>query len=309
MIKSPVQTAPFIEHPVVDVLKKSPNEFDVIALANMSADFMSDGNFSMNQYCTCLLNKLLSLTKSKIKPFIQYQCEKVADPFVWMNKLEKLIDLNRDIFTTKDHKIKIEKTLAVIETERGLLEIKKMIAPTVKFDFDKLKLKLEAYETTEEKLGCLLEAKTDYLLNKPKLIDPTEMPFDQKCDLQINLLKDKRKLEKKTRVRTLNSGAGGRRKLALSNAEGSPQSAVNVSKLQINSKLNLVVDVFYQLMYEKHVNGRPIISGSPNEVAEVIAMMFKDKDGHDISPETVKTILKPSRVEKRPKDSVRLNLL
>ena len=293
MIKSPVQIAPFIEHPVVDVAKFNANEFDVVAKPEMPSDFFLNASFNMEQYCFCLLNKLVSLPKSKIKPFIQYQCEKVSDPFVWMNKLEKLIDLNREIFTMKDHKIKIEKALTVIETERSLLEIRKMIAPTVKYDFDKLKLKLSGYQTTEEQLACLLEAKTDYLLNKPKLIDPTEMPFDQKCDLQINLLKDKRKLEKKSKPKVLKS--------PLATPKKTPLAPGTFSKLRINSKLNQFVDIFYQLMYEKE-----IISGSPNDLAEGLAMLFKDKNGEDISPDTVKTILKPSRVEKRPKSDGRI---
>lgn len=298
MIKSPIQIAPFIEHPVVDVLKTNTNEFDVIALTGTPSDFISDNTFNMDQYCTCLLNRMLSLTKSKIKPFIQYQCDQVSDPFVWMNKLEKLIDLNRDIFITKDHKIKIEKALAVIETERGLLEIKRLIAPPIKYDFEKLKKKLQGYQTIEDKLSCLLEAKTEYLQNKPTVIDPTQTPFDVKCDLEMKLLKGKNKLKKKSPDRILANSVIPQKK--------SPKSPDGLTKLQINSKLNLVVDVFYQLMYEKFVNGRPVISGSPNEVAEIIAMIFKDKDGHDISPETVKTILKPSRLEKRPKEEKRI---
>lgn len=37
----------------------------------------------------------------------------------------------------------------------------------------------------------------------------------------------------------------------------------------------------------------------------MITTWFKDKDGKEISTETVKTILKPSRFEKRPKGNAR----
>jgi len=41
----------------------------------------------------------------------------------------------------------------------------------------------------------------------------------------------------------------------------------------------------------------------------MITAWFNDKEGKEISTETVKTILKPSRFEKRPKGSNRLNLI
>jgi len=62
------------------------------------------------------------------------------------------------------------------------------------------------------------------------------------------------------------------------------------------------------MMYEKQVNGKPYLSATPNEVAEVISKIFIDKEGNEISQDTVKTILRPSRFEKRPKGDVRLDM-
>ncbi|MDF2453968.1 MAG: hypothetical protein K0S26_3472 [Bacteroidota bacterium] len=63
------------------------------------------------------------------------------------------------------------------------------------------------------------------------------------------------------------------------------------------------------MMYEKQINGKPYLSGTPNEVAKVISKIFIDKEGNEISQDTVKTILRPSRFEKRPKGNARLNIL
>ncbi|MBK9284049.1 MAG: hypothetical protein IPM51_06975 [Sphingobacteriaceae bacterium] len=294
--KTIIICAPFKEYPVAEPQISIPGEFEVSALDDQPIDFTVNGKFNLQQYCHCLLYKLLSLPKSKIKPFLQFQCSLLNDPFVWLNKLEKLIDLNRDGITTKDHNIKIEKSLMVIELLRQEIESEKFM-PAVRYNFSRLKQKLKNYQSIEEKLSCLLEAKTEYLQNRPHNINSVEVPFNEKCDLEITLLKNQLKLKKKSVAEK-----------SIVNID-SKKKPVTLNKLQINSNLNLVVDVFYQLMYEKRINGRPIISGTPNEVAEMISKMFIDKEGNEISQETVKTILKPSRIEKRPKGNVRLDVL
>ncbi|TDD99901.1 hypothetical protein E0F76_03265 [Flavobacterium cellulosilyticum] len=40
----------------------------------------------------------------------------------------------------------------------------------------------------------------------------------------------------------------------------------------------------------------------------IVVNSFLDKEGKDISPETVKTILTPSRTEKRPKPHKRIDI-
>lgn len=62
-------------------------------------------------------------------------------------------------------------------------------------------------------------------------------------------------------------------------------------------------------MYEKQVNGKSYLSATRNEVVEVISKIFIDKEGNEISQDTVKTILRPSRFEKRPKGNVRLDMI
>jgi len=290
MFKSNVIAAPFLEHPVVDASCFEAKEFDIVAPENAPANFIVKDKFDLNQYCNCLLTKIVSLNKSKIKPFIRYQCEQLVDPFVWLNKLEKLIDLNREHFTTKDQNIKIEKTLVVIELLRQEIESNKFTGS--KYNFKAVKQKIQSYKTPEEKLSYLLEVKTEYLQYKPSVTNTNEVPFDLQCDLEINLLKSQRKLYKS---------------IALS--ESRLKKPTLRSKFKINSNVNQFVDIFFQLMHEKQVNGKPFLEASPNELAELIAESFQDKEGKEISVSTVKTILKPSRFEKRPKGKARLDLM
>jgi hypothetical protein len=237
-----------------------------------------------------LLRKLFSLNKSKIKPFIQYQCEQLADPFVWLNKFEKLIDLNRELFTTKEQNIKIEKALVVIELIRQDIENNKFNKAT-RFDFDRVKGKLKQYSTPEEQLSYLYESQAEYMQNKPKLVDPSEIPFDQKCNIEIEKIERLEQLKKRTAQRT-----------AVMNGKSTKE------KIAIRGHLNILVDAFYQMLHEKKANGLPYIDASASEITDFIVNNFVDKDGHPISESTVRTMLSPNKPEKRPKNDNRINL-
>ena len=69
-VKTTIITAPFKEHPIVDTSCVEPQEFDI----------KLEEKFTLEQYCQGLLLKILTLSKSKIKPFIRYQVEMLTDP-------------------------------------------------------------------------------------------------------------------------------------------------------------------------------------------------------------------------------------
>lgn len=268
-----------------------PGEFDIYAFeTTQSPNFIISGKFSLQQYCQCLLRKLFSLNKSKIKPFIQYQCEQLADPFTWLNKFEKLIDLNRELFTTKEQGIKMEKALMVIELIRGEIENNKF-NKSARFDFDKVKGKLKQYTTTEEQLCFLYEAKADYQQNKPKLLDPSDTPFDEKIVIEIEKIERLEQLKKRAPERA-----------ALLNGKSTK------TKIPIRGHLNILVDAFYQMLHEKRSNGLPYIDATASEITDFIVNNFVDKDGQPISESTVRTMLSPNKPEKRPKNDNKINL-
>lgn len=190
--------------------------------------------------------------------------------------------------------------MVVIELFRQEIQDNKFSSAS-RFNFDKVKQKIKNYSTTEEKLFYLAEAKTEYLQNKPLQVPPGEVPFDEKVQLEIDLLKTQSKLSKKRQQ----AFADQKNKSPLSPLKKQSQSP---AKFQINSNLNVFVDIFFQLMHEKKINGKPYLDASPNELCEMIAAYFKDKDGRDISIDTIKTILKPSRFEKRPKGNTRFDI-
>lgn len=145
-----------------------------------------------------------------------------------------------------------------------------------------------------------MEARTAYLQNKPKFMDVNEIPFDEKINLEVDLIKSQQKLSKKTK--------------AIDNQEGkSPKSPSDLKRdsvglFQFNCQTNVFVDVFFQLTKEMQIDGKPLLDIGSNELAQFITDNFMDKNGSTLSLNTVKTILNISRPEKRPASEKRINL-
>ncbi len=70
-------------------------------------------------------------------------------------------------------------------------------------------------------------------------------------------------------------------------------------KLRWNRQINVLVTIFYDLLNTNYQDEGPILKATPKEVADHIFNNFTDGNGNDFSKETIRTILKPSRVDKR----------
>ncbi len=298
--------SPFVEHPFVDVAQFNAGAYDLtIFEEGQASNFLIKGQFNIEQYCKCLLHKLFTLNKSKIKPFIHYQCSKLNDPIVWLNKLEKLIDLNQEFFTTKAQAKSFEKALMIIEVMRDAIEQKQ--TTTTQFNFNELKNKIKEYSNYDDKLSCLMEARTEYLQNKPKVIDVNEIPFDEKINLELDLVKSQQKLSKKRNA--IYSQEVNSPKSPTENTKSPTEICrTSVGLFQFNCQTNVFVDVFFQLTKEITVDGKPLLNIGSNDLAQFITNNFIDKNGNALSLNTVKTILNISRPEKRPSAEKRINL-
>lgn len=298
--------SPFVEHPFVDVAQFDAGAYDLtIFEEGQASNFLTKGQFNIELYCKCLLHKLFTLNKSKIKPFIHYQCSKLNDPIVWLNKLEKLIDLNQEFFTTKTQAKNFEKALMIIEVMRDAIEQKQ--TTTTQFNFNELKNKIKEYSNYDDKLSCLMEARTEYLQNKPKVIDVNEIPFDEKINLELDLVKSQQKLSKKRNA--IYSQEVNSPKSPTENTKSPTEiRRTSVGLFQFNCQTNVFVDMSFQLTKEITVDGKPLLNIGSNDLAQFITNNFIDKNGNELSLNTVKTILNISRPEKRPSSEKRINL-
>jgi len=282
-----VNTSPFIEHPIVDIAQFDAHEFDItIFEEEQPSNFLNGGIFQKELYCKCLLHKLFTLTKSKIKPFIKYQCDQMKEPIVWLNKLEKLIDLNRELYDEKDQVVRFEKALMVVELLREAIENEAQLPQNV-FDLNKVKSKLKEYNSYEEKLSYLCEMETEYKQLRPPVLNPHAVPFDEQINLEIEKLTKQETLKEKARAKGIVT-----------------TTTTNIKPLiKLKCNLNYYVDVFYQLSQEKQQ-----LDCTLKDLAAYIASGVIDKEGNPVSVDSVYSMLKPSNFEKRPKGNSRFRL-
>ena len=80
------------------------------------------------------------------------------------------------------------------------------------------------------------------------------------------------------------------------------------NKIKINSNLNQLVYVFFQLNRELFIEGKPFLDANTNDFVALICNNFVDKEGRKISSATVETILRPSKYDKRPKFHKRIDV-
>ncbi|WP_185963097.1 hypothetical protein [Flavobacterium gawalongense] len=295
-MKQNIQTASFVEKVVMNSAQ----------VANLDFDIILDNEITLQNYCDAIINKIFELPQSELPAFINYQTNLVKEPTFWLNKLEKLIASNEVLFTGKCALSRYNKLFNLIELKRKEVQSSSIKEPVVKtpkkhinaesesryFSFYEIKNQLENITNDDEKILFLTKEKYIYDQSIIENRNPNIPKYSKQCDREIEQIYALRKL-----------------KLDLE------QSRKNVftnqlpfKKMQINCNLNQFIDIHYQFSRELFVDGKSIIDGSVNDLVAIIVNSYLDKDGKEISPETVKTILTPSRTEKRPKPHKRIDI-
>jgi hypothetical protein len=291
-----IQTAPFVELLAVPQAQAKNPLFDIIV----------EDKITIQNYCNALIAKILELRQSQFPAFIDYQFNQVKNPEIWINKLEKLLANNETFFASKTALSRYNKLYTLIEKKRTELQttrVKTTIKRTPKrlinansddrhFSFYEIKNHIETLTDFSEKIIYLTEEIFAYKQADKFSINTTLQAFDEQCSQLIEQLQTIRKMRADFEKEKLNN---------IPNQIQNP-------KMQFNGNLNQLVDVFYQLHRELFVDGKPYIDGNTNDLVALIVNSFVDKDGKEISPLTVKTILKPSKEEKRPNTHKRLDI-
>jgi hypothetical protein len=291
-----VLTVSFVEMVVAETLKSTNSEFDIIL----------DETTTTQNYCNGLLNKFFELPLSNYSDFINYQVNLLAEPCKWLNKLEKLICRNEELFISKKALFRCNKIFHLIEKKQ--LELQSSSVPNTKqctpkkyinaenedrhFSFYELKKQLDKTPCDKQKILLLTKEKHEYRQSNIEFINQKIPLFDKQCNKEIEQINELGKL--KTELE-----------------ESKPANINNpnqFNKMQFNGNINQLVDVFYQLHRELFVDGKSYIDGNTNDLVALIVNSFVDKDGKEISPLTVKTILKPSKEEKRPNTHKRIDI-
>ncbi len=290
----------FSEHPVTDFTCRESHKFDITSTSTAFApNFITDGAFNMLHYCIALLNKAWSLPQSELSDFLNYQCKQINEPFCWLNKFEKLISLNEDLLEQFKPKTRITKLYTLLHSKREKVQADRSYSknegaqvvkePETQFDFKNVQSELAKLASFTDKCIYLIDRKTEYLQTDHVFIRKTAKPFDVLCDLEMEKLETQNQLIKQVDSKN--------------HATKMPSKN---DKVQINGNLNVLVDAFYQMLYEYPVNGKPFISCPQSKIVDIIVNNFLDKDNREISESTVRTILSEGKSEKRPKHDKRI---
>jgi hypothetical protein len=291
-----MQTAPFVELLAVPTaLAKNPL-FDIIV----------EDKITIQNYCNALIAKILELKQSQFPAFIDYQFNQVKNPEVWICKLEKLLANNEAFFSSKTAMSRYNKLYFLIEKKRTELESSRVKEPVVKtpkkfinaesedrhFSFYEIKKQLEKINDDNQKILLLTKEMFEYQQANIEFINQKTPFYDAQCTKEIENIYALQKIQ---------VAIEEAQKLKLS-------SLIPTKKIKFNGNLNQLVDMFYQLNRELFIEGKPYIDANTNDLAAWIVNSFLDKEGKEISPLTVKTILKPSKEEKRPNTHKRLDI-
>ncbi len=270
-------------------------------------DIVIDENVNLENYCRALIQKVFDLPQSKFGLFIEYQTELVKDELKWINKFEKLITLNEELFSDKKVFCRYNKMYHYIDKKRDELQIistkrnskstpKRLINAEAEdryFSFHEVKEHIDKIDNFNEKLIYLTEEifeykNADIISKNGKLLD-----YDIQCNQLI------KKLQTIRRMKT-----DFEKEKAQSENNPGPTEDPKI-KLQLNGPINIVTNAFKQMMVNIKPNGKPYIQYKIKDVAQFICDNFVDEHGQQLSQATIQTYLSPNRTDKDPNsDSV-----
>lgn len=289
LIKEAVQ---FKELTKVALHNVKSEEFDIIEVLPLS----NDG------YCQALIDKVFEISHSEIADFIKHHLLYVKDKLHWINKFEKLVSVNESLFKKQRNKTKLIKIISSADLIRSSLikplAVKDDDRPTPRyinadseeryFSFYKTQQDLEQMEDFCDQIIFLTNEKYEYEQANIHFINPKLPEYSEQCNKKIEHLQHIRRLQEELQV--------------------VKEEKCNYNKLQFNGNVNQLVDIFYQMSRELFVDGKPFLDGNLNDIAKVIVSNFVDKDGNELSLKTVRTILTPSREDKRPNINKRIDI-
>ncbi|MCL9806824.1 hypothetical protein NAT51_14915 [Flavobacterium amniphilum] len=294
-MESNFQTASFIEMAVVSPSQASKHNLDIIF----------EGEITLQDYCNALMKKIFELHQSDYPIFLNYQATLFKEPIVWLNRFEELISNNEDLFTDRRALCRYHKLFNLIESKRKEVQFSstkesKQIAKRYinaesedrYFSFCEVKKQIDCLDDDNEKILFLTKEKHEYRQANIEFINQKLPLFDVQCSKEIEQIYEMQSI--KNTIEKFKPNVSG--------------NSCAPIKLQFHCNVNQFVDIFYQMTCEIFVEGKPMIEGNINDIAEMIANTFVDKDGREISLQSVKTILKPSREDKRPNTNKRIDI-
>jgi hypothetical protein len=295
-----MQTAPFVELLAVPA-----------ALAkNLVFDIIIDEKVTLQNYCNALIEKIFTLRQSDFPAFIDYQSDQVKNTIVWLNKLEKLIANNEEIFASKHIMCRFTKLMNLIEDKRKEVQsssVKDLKIKTPKrlinaesedryFSFSEVKTHIATLTNYPDKILYLNEEICEYKQSEVYFINHKLLDYRKQCKALLKQIQN----EKTLKCQLEKEQADEKNKIAL---EKKP-----TFKIRLNGPINILTDAYKQMMNDIKPNGKPYIAYKIKEIAKFICDNYLDENGNELSMLTIQTYLSPTRTDKNPNNDWKIKL-
>ncbi len=295
-----MRTAEFVELLAVPQAQAKNPLFDIIV----------EDKINIQNYCNALIDKILKLNQSDFPEFINYQCNLVSNPLVWINKFEKLLANNSEEFESIRNKSKFIKFYTLIELKRKELQsssVKEPIAKTPKrlinaeseeryFSFSEVKKHIGTLTNYSDKILYLNEEMCEYKQSEVYFINNKLLDYKKQCKALLKQIQNEKILKSQLEKEQQEE----KNKIVL---EIKP-----TFKIQINGPINILTDAYKQMMYEVKPNGTPYIKYKIKDVTKFICDNYLDEHGNELSPLTIRTYLSPTRNDKDPNNDWKIKL-
>ena len=281
-----IQWVEFHEHPISHPKNVKVELFEIYS-KGLEQSQEQQQSFNHPLYCKLLLEKVLKLNSVLLSRFLNYQCELLTRPYSWLTSLDMLLEYNVDLLIEIKLGNQLNDALNLVNEKRTEYQKVPSFYRTDDFGNDNpyrielVKEALTKFKTKQEKWNYLLRIKTDYLQNKYSYDQEDAVDFDVQIDLELYYLKE----------------------MVVEEEENSSQF-----NIIWNAQINQLVDVFYQFLQMKLGNGDPFMETSNEQLITVITNTFCKKDRSRFSAATIRTILKPTRYDKRPKGHKKIDI-
>jgi hypothetical protein len=295
-----IKTAPFTEY-VTTTKEQSKNQL---------LDIIIEEEVNVENYCSALLSKVFELPQSKFPRFINYQTDLVQDDLKWLNKFEKLLGLNENLFLAGSCLCRFNKILTIID--KKIDEVKSLRVRAAKkatpkrlinaeaedrhFSFHEVKEYVERLTDFEEKLIYLTEEIFEYKQADIIYINSKLQPYNDQCSFLIE------------KLQTIRSMKSNRAKELDQDKEAANSNATPRIQIQLNGPINIITHAFKQMMVNVKPNGTAYIPYKIKDIAQFICDNFVDENGQPLSQATIQTYLSPNRTDKDPNSDLSVRL-
>lgn len=282
------ETAPFVQFSSVKITDDFNPDYDIEMVPKQT----------LEEYCQQLINRSFSITHSQIPEFICHHCQLVKDPVQWLNKFEKLLSSNDELFVGVRGQNRHMKFMISIETKRNKILDEQLKTVKVKpakkyinaesedryFSFKETRENMELLADNKEKIYFLTSEIYDYKTEDIIMKNQKLPEFDAECEKMIG------KIQTLAKLRAEIEASRCTEIIAEKNSE----------KIILNGPLNIITNAFKQMMTSVKPNGKPYLQKRIKDIADFLADNFVDENGNILSKDTLQTYLSPGRNDKDP---------